>query len=72
MRSRTLSYSNGIEFLARFRYRWPAADTPVLVVSGLGREIDPNVATRLYVRGILSKPVPSGRLVREARRITGR
>jgi CheY-like chemotaxis protein len=62
---------DGIEFLARLHDRWPHADTPVLVVSGLGGEINRDVAARLAVRGIISKPVPADRLVHEVRRIIG-
>ena len=62
---------NGIEFLARLHHRSPLVETPVLVVSGLGKEINRDVATRLGVRGIVSKPVWIDGLVQEVRRIIG-
>jgi len=62
---------DGIEFLSRLHEKGTHTDTPILVVSGLGGDIDAHVTTRLGVRGVLTKPFPLRRLIDQIRRIVG-
>jgi CheY-like chemotaxis protein len=47
---------SGTEFLARLRENDAWVDVPVVVFSGIGDLINPDVATRLGVRAVLTKP----------------
>lgn len=58
---------SGIEVLAKLRETATTARVPVVIVSGMGESVNPDVTTRLRVAATLTKPVAPADLVREVR-----
>jgi len=63
-----LPVMNGIEFLRARRVRPFAARTPVLLLSGMGDDLQGLLGEALDVRGFLHKPIDAPRLIEEVRR----
>lgn len=63
-----LPVMNGIEFLRARRVRPFASRTPVLLLSGMGQDLQGLLGEGLEVRGFLRKPIDAPRLIEEVRR----
>ena len=61
----------GIEFLAQLRDAPATAGMPVVIVSGLGESVNPDVTERLRVSATLTKPVSPALLLRVVRDALG-
>jgi DNA-binding response OmpR family regulator len=59
----------GTEVLAQLREDEVGRDIPVIIVSGFGELVNPDVARRLGVKAILAKPIILGDLITTIRRI---